>query len=103
MLSGSLRGLFEKIHVINLYVPCYNQASFWEHMMSSEILNAGNLIGIGDFNSNLAANESWGCKSHLDPLADKIGRIFNDYCMMDVQPSPLVPAWNNRHRDDEFI
>ena len=58
---------------------------------------------MGDYNSTLAANESWGMNARNDPLAEKIGKLFYDYGLMNIKPASVVLTWKNRRKGPEYI
>jgi hypothetical protein len=53
------------------------------------------LILAGDLNFTLNIDEIWGTTTVLDPLAPFFKELFDDYPLVDVAPTELVPTWRN--------
>ena len=103
LLSGKIRGIRNTLNILNLYAPCQNRHEFWKRMDSSGIFTIQNLISMGDFNTTLRVNESWGHRARADPMAVYIGGILEKTKMVDIHPNPIIPTWTNMRTGDEFI
>ena len=70
---------------------------------TSCIFTIQNLIAMGDFNSTLQVDESWGHRAWADLMAVYIGEILDRTNMVDIRPNPIIPTWTNRRFGGEFI
>lgn len=103
LLHGRLRGMDHTFNFINLYAPYVNRRSFWDRMVMTGIFHLHNLIIMGDFNATFNADEAWGNKARMDPLAGHLNDIFLSHGLIDIRPHPLMPTWTNRRAGVNFI
>ena len=54
------------------------------------------LILGGDLNFSLGFSEIWGNRARLDPLFYFFTKSLENYDLVDVVPSVMLPTWNNR-------
>ena len=72
-------------------------------MNISDILNLKNLVVMGDYNSVLHTDESWGSICRPDPLAGYISHSFETHHMFDIRPNPMLPTWSNKRQGEDYI
>ena len=54
------------------------------------------LILGGDLNFSFGFSEIWGNRARLDPLSDFFTKSLENYDLVNVVPSVMLPTWNNR-------
>lgn len=57
LLSGRLRGLVGRFHVLNLYGPYRDRDTFWDRLEVADILKIRSLIVAGDLNATIVHEE----------------------------------------------
>lgn len=55
---------------VNIYGPCQGRVSFWNDLLSKNLLKVENLIFGGDLNFSMGISEAWGPLATEDPLSD---------------------------------
>ena len=64
-------------------------------MIDGVLLLLPNLILVGDLDFTLGANEIWGIKVQLDPLAPFFSQLIADHNLVDLYPTYVGPTWRN--------
>ena len=64
-------------------------------MCDGGLLNLPNLILAQDLNFTLGANDIWGMKAQLDPLASFFSQLIKDHSFVDLAPACAGPTWRN--------
>lgn len=103
LLSGYFWGFPGHIHILNMYAPYWGKTLFWEKIDTSNIMKINGLILAGDANSTLMAQESWGLQRRIDPLEDKLYKLFVDCHLVDICHCPLVSTWTNKRAGERYI
>ena len=101
MDSGLLASLFSievnlDICVVNIYGPYSDKEGFWRNLFDLICHKGEKLILGGDLNFSLGFCEIWGNRARLDPLSDFFTKSLENYDLVDVVPSVMLPTWNNR-------
>ena len=92
-----------EIRFYNVYGPCHHRPKFWDHLLSSELLQKEYLITEGDLNFSLGHSESWGHRAQRDPLSDYFENALDSHNLIDIPSAKLQPTWrNNRIGDDSL-
>jgi hypothetical protein len=94
-LTGNCLSTHCCISLLNVYGPCTEKRAFWDKLADSGILEAGNLIIVGDLNITLSAEEVWGSSNFSVSLADHLKTLFQSKNLVDIRPDSLVPTWRN--------
>jgi hypothetical protein len=103
LLEGQVVEGNKSITLFNFYGPYTDRKSFWDVVVASGMLASKNLVLAGDLNFTVAANEVWGTKARLDPLAKYFQEIFKNYGLVDIVPLQHVPTWRNGREGTESI
>jgi hypothetical protein len=91
------------ITFLNVYGPCTEKRAFWDNLADSGILEAENLIIVGDLNITLSAEEVWGSTNFSVSLADHLKALFQSKNLVDICPDRLVPTWRNGRQGSQAI
>ena len=108
MVSGLCASLFSfelnlVICVVNIYGPFIEREVFWITLLGLDGLKCNNLILGGDLNFSMGLSEIWGIRARLDPLSNFFTKWPENYGLVDVVPSVMLPTWNNRRVGAENI
>lgn len=72
MVSANFRGCPNVIHILNVYAPYKDRASFWEPFITSGILDDEALLIAGDLNCTMGRDEVWGRGKKADSIGEKM-------------------------------
>lgn len=97
------RDLEENLIVLNVYGPCVNREIFWQKLLDSPILQAGNIILGGNLNFSIGFSESWGHLAQIDPLSDYFGQLLEDHHWIDLPSTKLQFTWKNNRSGDQSL
>ena len=101
VVSGLCASLFSfelnlDICVVNIYGPFIDRERYWRNIFDLLCHKGEKLILGGDLNFSLGFSEIWGNRARLDPLSDFFTKYLENYDLVDVVPSVMLPTWNNR-------
>ena len=51
----------------------------------------------------MGLSEIWGYRAKLDSLSDFFTKILENYGLVDIIPTVMIPTWTNRRTDNEII
>jgi len=60
LISAYFRGYSDRIHILIVYSPYKDKASFWDPFIASGILESEAFLIAGDFNCTMGPDEVWG-------------------------------------------
>ena len=66
-------------------------------------LNCSKIIVGGDLNFSIGLSEIWGDRARSDCLFDFFSKILDYHGLVDIEPSVVLPTWNNRRVGCENI
>ena len=81
---------------VNVYGPYVERETFWNNLLDLECLKCAKLILGGDLNYSLGLSEIWGDKARMDSLSDFFSKLMDDFGLMDIDMTILLPTWSNR-------
>ena len=64
--------------------------------MDLDCLKCDKLILGRDLNFSMGLSEIWGIRARVDTLSDFFTKSLENYGLVDVVPSVMLPTWNNR-------
>lgn len=88
------------LRVVNVYAPCSQRESFWQHLLHLSMMNEDRVIIGGDLNFSLGFRESWGSDAQFDPITDYMTNLLEQTNFMDIPMQRLLPTWRNRRVGD---
>ena len=91
------------ICLLNIYGPYIEREVFWRNLLGVDGLKCNHLILGGELNFTLGLSEIWGSRARSDPLSAFFSKSLEDFGLVDVAPSVMLPTWNNRRVGDENI
>jgi endonuclease/exonuclease/phosphatase family metal-dependent hydrolase len=103
MLKGRVLSSQCPITFLNVYGSCIEKRTFWDKLVDSGILEAGNLVLAGDLNITLSAEEMWGSTNYSVSLADHLNALFQSKHLVDICPERMVPTWRNGRQGSQAI
>eukprot|EP00253_Pinus_taeda_P029310 PITA_29310 len=103
LISVKLRGCADRINILNVYAPCKDRASYWEHFIASGIMENEALLIARDLNSTLDPDEVWGKGKKADAIGEKIKEAMLQFNYVDICPKTLSPTWDNGRSGDAYI
>ena len=71
--------------------------------MDGDLLALPKLILDADLNFTLNANDIWGKKALLDPLALFFSQLISDFNLVDISPTFVGFTWRNGRAWDDRI
>ena len=78
--------------ILNIYGMYSNRVDFWDSFKNSRMSKEENLIIGGDLNFTLGANESWGPKERMNPLAPYFSNLLMELELIDLDTQNLKPT-----------
>eukprot|EP00253_Pinus_taeda_P003346 PITA_03346 len=103
LISAKLRGCADRIDILNVYAPCKDHASYWEHFIAFGIMENEALLIAGDLNSTLGPDEVWGKGKKVDAIGEKIKESMLQFNYVDICLKTLSPTWDNGRLGDAYI
>eukprot|EP00253_Pinus_taeda_P031803 PITA_31803 len=99
------------LRIVNVYAPCSQRESFWQHLLNLTIMNEDRVVIGGDLNFSLGFRESWGSAAQIDPITNYMTNLLAQSNLMDIPMQKVLPTWRNRrvgdaalaHRLDRFL
>ena len=82
--------------MVNIYGPFIDREGYWRNIFDLLCHKGQKLILGGDLNFSLGFSEIWGNRARLDPLFDFFTKSLENYDLVDVVLSVMIPTWNNR-------
>lgn len=98
-----IRGSPRPFHILNVYAPYKECFPFWDHFLSSEILDLDSLLIGGDLNCTLSNDEIWGRGRRDDLVGGMIRDAILQHNFFDVYPFMMGPTWDNGRSQDAFL
>jgi len=95
--------LGKALRVINIYGPCQQRESFWNHLLGLSLLADDHLIIGGDLNFSLGFGESWGASTQIDALTRHMTDLLERHDLSDVPMVKPLPTWQNRRIGDAAL
>ena len=87
----------------NIYGPYIDREGFWTFLMNLDCLKCEKLILGGDLNFSIGLSEIWGNRARMDPLSDFFSKSMENYGLVDIISSVMLPTWTNRRVGTENI
>jgi len=84
------------LRVINIYGPCQERESFWNHTLSLSLFTTNNINIGGDLNFSLGYSESWGSMAQVDSITGYTTDLLERHNLIDVPMHKPLPTWKNR-------
>ena len=81
------------LRVVNVYAPCTQRESFWQHLLNLTIMNEDQVFIRGDLNFSLGFRESWGSTAQIDPITDYMTNLLAQTNFMDIPMQKILPTW----------
>jgi len=72
LVSTNFRGCPDVIHILNVYAPYKDRASYWEPFLASGILDDEVLLIAGDLNCTMGPDKVWGRGKKANCIGEKI-------------------------------
>jgi len=103
LIVAKYRGCADCIHILNVYAPYKDRASYWNLVFASGILEIETLLIAGDLNYTLELDEVWGKGKKTDSIEEKIREAMLQYNLVDICPKSLSPTWDKGRSGEAYI
>ncbi len=91
------------IRLINVYGPFHDREIFWEHLLTSNILQPDNIILGGELNFSMGFSESWGHHAQVDPVFAFFENILENHSFIDIPSAKILPTWRNKRIGEDNL
>ena len=71
--------------------------------MELDCLKCEKLILGGDLNFSMGLSEIWGARARLDSQTNFFTKTLENFGLVDIVPSVMIPTWTNRRVGVEII
>jgi len=82
--------------IVNIYGPCRQRESFWQHFLNLSIVSLDHVILGGDLNFSIGFGESWGSQAQVDSLSGLLMNLLEQHNLANVPMNNPLPTWRNR-------
>eukprot|EP00253_Pinus_taeda_P008693 PITA_08693 len=103
LISANFRGCSDRIHILNVYAPYKDRASYWDLFIASGILENEALLIMGDLNCTMGPDEVWGRGEKANSIGEKIKEAMMLFNYVDICLDSMSPTWDNGRLGDAYI
>eukprot|EP00253_Pinus_taeda_P019805 PITA_19805 len=84
-----------EIRSYNVYGSGHHWPEYWDHFLSSKLLQKEYLIMGGDLNFSIGHSKSWGHQAQRNSLSDYFENALESHNLIDISSAKMHPTWRN--------